>query len=80
MSVKPSPWEAVCQVSATDSCVDLWRVADRFLFRIRRADGTLHAPGLRVYGIAGVLLRRPTLALPHPSATVRAAALSGGPL
>ena len=80
MSAKPSPWEEVCLVAANESCVDLWRCSDRFVWRIRRADGSLHAPGQRTYGIAGVLLRRPTLALPHPTPFVRATALSGGPL
>jgi hypothetical protein len=80
MSARPSPWEEVCLVAANESCVDLWRCSDRYTFRIRCADGSLHAPGQRVYARAGVLLRQPAGPLPHPSNGVRATPLSGGPL
>ena len=71
-----SYWEAVCQVSANENATDLHRCADRYLFRIRRADGTLHAPGEYVVGVGGTLLRQPAWPLPHPSRHVRSAALS----
>ena len=75
------PWAIVGPVQPQDDSTGLWRSSERWVYRIRTADGALCAPSTPTMQRAGILLVRPALPLPRcvPGA-VRCQSLSTGPL
>ena len=81
MTAAVSPWRVAGPVEANDDSTDLWRSSERWLYRIRTADGALCVPGTPTMQRAGILLVRPALPVPdRVHGAVRYQSLSTGPL
>jgi len=76
-----SPWREAGPVQPQDDSTNLWRSSERWIYRIRTADGALCAPGTPTMQRAGTLLVRPALPAPElVHGAVRCQSLSTGPL
>ena len=81
MTAAVDPWRDAGPVRPNDASTDLWRSSERWLYRIRTADGALCAPSTPTMQRAGTLLVRPALPMPHRvHGAVRCQSLSTGPL